>query len=287
MFESLKRSFRKNQGDPIIVVSGLPRSGTSMLMKMLDAGGIEIMTDSERVADIDNPKGYFEYERVKDLEKETDKSYVREGRGKVLKVISNPTIAYILLILGMAGLYFELSTPGAILPGVLGGICLILAFYAFQTLPINFAGLLLIILGVMFFIAELYAASHGILAAGGIVALLLGSLMLIDSPAPFLQISLSAIIGVTMATAGFFFFVIAAAIRAHRRQPVTGHEGLIGQRGVVKTPLKPEGQISLRGELWKATCDETVKPGGQVEVTGISGLTLQVKKLPSEAHGKG
>ncbi|MEE8509747.1 MAG: nodulation protein NfeD [candidate division NC10 bacterium] len=208
-------------------------------------------------------------------------------RDKVLKVISNPTIAYILLILGMAGLYFELSTPGAILPGVLGGICLILAFYAFQTLPINFAGLLLIILGVTFFIAELYAASHGILAAGGIVALLLGSLMLIDSPAPFLQISLSAIIGVTMATAGFFFFVIGAAIRAHRRQPVTGHEGLIGQRGVVKTPLKPEGQISLRGELWKATCDETVKPGGQVEVTGISGLTLQVKKLPSEAHGKG
>jgi len=88
MFESLKRAFRKKQGDPIVVVSGLPRSGTSMLMNMLDAGGMEIMTDSERVADIDNPKGYFEYERVKDLEKETDKSYVREGRGKVLKVIS-------------------------------------------------------------------------------------------------------------------------------------------------------------------------------------------------------
>ncbi len=88
MFESLKRSLRKNQGDPIIVVSGLPRSGTSMLMKMLEAGGMEVMTDSERVADIDNPKGYFEYERIKDLEKETDKSYVREGRGKVLKVIS-------------------------------------------------------------------------------------------------------------------------------------------------------------------------------------------------------
>ncbi len=182
-------------------------------------------------------------------------------RDRILKVISNPTIAYILLILGMAGLYFELSTPGAILPGVLGGICLILAFWAFQTLPINYAGLLLIILGVLLFIAELQVASHGVLTVGGIVAMLLGSLMLIDSPAPFLQISLSAIIGVTAATTGFFLLVVGAAIRAHRRQPVTGHEGLIGQIGIVKTPLKPEGQIFLRGELWRATSAEPLKPG--------------------------
>lgn len=205
-------------------------------------------------------------------------------RDKILKVISDPTIAYILLILGMAGLYFELSNPGAILPGVLGGICLILAFWAFQTLPINFAGLLLIILGVLLFIAELQVVSHGVLTVGGIVALLLGSLMLIDSPAPFLQISLSAIIGVTAATAGFFLLIIGAALRAHRRQPVTGHEGLIGQIGVVKTPLRPEGQIFVRGEIWKATSEEPVKPGGQVEVTGISGLTLKVKKLSPEGQ---
>lgn len=208
-------------------------------------------------------------------------------RDKILQVISNPTVAYILLILGMAGLYFELSTPGAILPGVLGGICLILAFWAFQTLPINFAGLLLIILGVLLFIAELQVVSHGVLTAGGIIAMLLGSLMLIDSPAPFLQISLSAIIGVTAATTGFFVLVIGAAIRAHRRQPVTGHEGLIGQIGVVKTPLRPEGQIFVRGELWKATSEEPVKPGGQVEVTGISGLTLKVKKLSPGGQGTG
>ncbi|MFQ5960691.1 MAG: nodulation protein NfeD, partial [Candidatus Methylomirabilales bacterium] len=208
-------------------------------------------------------------------------------RDKILQVISNPTIAYILLILGMAGLYFELSNPGAILPGVLGGICLILAFWAFQTLPINFAGLLLIILGVLLFIAELQVVSHGVLTAGGIIAMLLGSLMLIDSPAPFLQISLSAIIGVTAATTGFFLLVIGAAIRAHRRQPVTGHEGLIGQIGVVKTPLRPEGQIFVRGEIWKATSEEPVKPGGQVEVTGISGLTLKVKKLSPGVQGTG
>ncbi|MFQ5880838.1 MAG: nodulation protein NfeD [Candidatus Methylomirabilales bacterium] len=208
-------------------------------------------------------------------------------RDKVLSVISNPTIAYILLILGMAGLYFELSNPGAILPGVLGGISLILAFYALQTLPINYAGLLLILLGLLLFIAELQVVSHGILTAGGIVAMFLGSLMLIDSPAPFLQISLSAIIGVTAATAGFFLLIIGAAIRAHRRQPVTGREGLIGQIGVVKTPLKPDGQISVRGEIWKATCEEAVRPGGRVEVTGIDGLTLKVRKIPPEGRETG
>ncbi len=208
-------------------------------------------------------------------------------RDRILNVITNPTIAYMLLLLGMAGLYFELSNPGAILPGVLGGISLILAFYAFQTLPINFAGLLLIVLGVLLFILELQVASHGLLTAGGIVAMLLGSLMLIDSPAPFLQISLSAIIGVTAATAAFFILIIGAAIRAHRRQPTTGREGLIGLTAVAKTPLKPDGQIFVRGELWNATCEEAVEAGGKVEVTGVNGLTLSVKKLPQEARKTG
>ena len=201
-------------------------------------------------------------------------------RDKILSVISNPTIAYILLILGMAGLYFELSTPGAVLPGVLGGICLILAFYAFQTLPINYAGLLLIILGVILFIAEVKVVSHGILTIGGIAALILGSLMLIDSPAPFLQISLSAILGVTAATTAFFVFAIGAVFRAHRRQPATGREGLVGQAGVARTCLNPDGLIFIRGEIWNATCAEGVEPGEQVQVTSVAGLKLKVKKLP-------
>jgi membrane-bound serine protease (ClpP class) len=201
-------------------------------------------------------------------------------RDKVLSVISNPTIAYILLILGMAGLYFELSNPGAILPGVLGGICLILAFYAFQTLPINYAGLLLIILGVILFIAEVKVVSHGILTIGGIAAMILGSLMLIDSPAPFLQISLSAILGVTAATTAFFVFAVGAVFRAHRRQPATGREGLVGQVGVARTRLNPDGLIFIRGEIWNATCAEGAEPGEQVEVTSVAGLKLKVKKLP-------
>jgi membrane-bound serine protease (ClpP class) len=201
-------------------------------------------------------------------------------RDKVLSVISNPTIAYILLILGMAGMYFELSTPGAILPGVLGGICLILAFYAFQTLPINYAGLLLIILGVILFIAEVTVVSHGILTIGGMTAMILGSLMLIDSPAPFLQISLSAILGVTAATTAFFVFAIGAVFRAHRRQPATGREGLVGQAGVARTRLNPDGLIFIRGEIWNATCVEGAEPGEQVQVTSVAGLKLKVKKLP-------
>ncbi len=201
-------------------------------------------------------------------------------RDKILSVISNPTIAYMLLILGMAGLYFELSTPGAILPGVLGGICLILAFYAFQTLPINYAGLLLIILGVILFIAEVKVVSNGILTIGGIAALILGSLMLIDSPAPFLQISLSAILGVTAATTAFFVFAIGAVFRAHRRQPATGREGLVGQAGVARTRLNPDGLIFIRGEIWNAICAEGVEPGEQVQVTSVAGLKLKVKKLP-------
>ncbi len=200
-------------------------------------------------------------------------------RDKVLSVISNPTIAYILLILGMAGLYFELSTPGAILPGVLGGICLILAFYAFHTLPINYAGLLLIILGLILFIAEVKVVSHGILTIGGIVAMILGSLMLIDSPAPFLQISLSAILGVTAATTAFFVFAIGAVFRAHRRQPATGREGLLGQAGVARTRLTPDGLIFIRGEIWNATCEEGVEPGERVQVTEVTGLKVKVKKI--------
>jgi len=199
-------------------------------------------------------------------------------RDKVLKVISDPTIAYMLLMLGLAGLYFEFSTPGAILPGVLGGICLILAFYAFQTLPINYAGLLLILLAVILFIAEVKVTSHGILAIGGIAAMILGSIMLIRSPAPFMRISLPAILITTAATAAFFTFLVTMALRAQRQKTTTGAEGLIGQIGTVRTPLEPEGSILVGGELWSAQCEEGAEPGDKVRVRGLKGLMLFVSK---------
>jgi len=205
---------------------------------------------------------------------------------KVLKVISDPTIAYLLMMLGLAGLYFELSTPGAILPGILGGICLILAFYAFQTLPINYAGLLLILLAIVLFIAEVKVASHGLLAAGGITAMILGSLMLIKSSEPFMRISLAAILATTGATAAFFIFMVTMALKTQRQKTTTGVEGLIGQVGTARTPLRPEGRIFVGGELWSARCEEGAETGDKVRVQAVKGLMLMVGKEAAvvEAH---
>jgi membrane-bound serine protease (ClpP class) len=198
-------------------------------------------------------------------------------REKVLRIITDPTIAYLLLILGLAGLYFEFSTPGAILPGILGGISLILALYAFQQLPINYAGVLLILLAIVMFIAEIKVISHGVLTLGGIAAMILGSMMLIDTTsAPYLRISLGAILATAAATAGFFLFVVGAGVKALHSKTATGQEGLVGVVGVVRTRLAPRGQIFLRGELWNAECEQAIEPGESVRVAGVDGLTLRV-----------
>jgi membrane-bound serine protease (ClpP class) len=197
-------------------------------------------------------------------------------REKILRIVTDPTIAYLLLLLGLAGLYFEFSTPGAILPGVLGGICLILALYAFQQLPINYAGVLLILLAIVMFIAEIKVISHGILTLGGIAALIMGSMMLIDSPVPGMRIPLTAILLTTGATAGFFLFVVGAGIKALQRKTTTGSEGIIGEVGVVRSRLAPRGQVFLCGELWNAESEEPVEAGDSVRVTKVEGLTLKV-----------
>ena len=206
-------------------------------------------------------------------------------REKILKIITDPTIAYLLLILGLAGLYFEFSTPGAILPGVLGGIALILALYAFQQLPINYAGVLLILLAIVMFIAEIKIVSHGVLTIGGIAAMVLGSLMLIDAPAPYMRISIWAILGTAAGTAMFFLFVVGAGVKALRRKTTTGMEGLIGNIGVVRTRLAPRGQVFLCGELWNAESEGEVETGASVRVTGMDGLTLRVVEVQRAAAG--
>jgi membrane-bound serine protease (ClpP class) len=192
--------------------------------------------------------------------------------------LSDPNIAYILMMLGIYGLIFELSNPGAILPGVVGGICLILAFYAFQTLPINYAGLLLILLGIILFVAEIKVPSYGMLTVGGIVSMALGSLMLVKTDIPYMRISYLVIIPSVMATALFFALVIGMAWRAHRHQPMTGMEGLIGLTGVAKTDISPHGQILLQGELWEADSTDRIQAGEDVEVTGIDGLKLHIRR---------
>ena len=177
-------------------------------------------------------------------------------RYRVLDTLSNPNIAYILMMLGFYGLFFELSNPGVIFPGVFGAICLILAFFALQTLPVNYAGVLLILLAIVLFIAEIKVISYGVLPLGGVVALLLGSLMLIESPDPALRVSWYVIVPMVATTAGFFLFAVSFALRAQMRQPTTGQEGLIGKRVKVMSPIKPEGKVFVHGEYWNAESEE-------------------------------
>ncbi|MBI5956344.1 MAG: nodulation protein NfeD [Chloroflexi bacterium] len=195
-----------------------------------------------------------------------------------LDLISNPNIAYILMVLGVNGLIFELSNPGAILPGVVGGICLLLAFYALGTLPINYAGLALIIFAFVLFIVEVKAPTHGLLTTGGIIAMFLGSLLLISSTAPYFTISRELIAAVVGLTAAFFVFVVGAALRAQRRRVTTGREGLVGQVGVAQAALAPSGPILIDGELWEATSlSGRIEPGQRVRVIEVDGLRLKVK----------
>lgn len=208
---------------------------------------------------------------------------VREEGGlrlKILAFITDPNVAYMLMLLGFYGLFFELSNPGAILPGIVGGICLILAFYSFQTLPVNYAGFLLILLAVGLFILEVKVISHGLLAIGGIVAMTIGSLMLFETPGSLIRLSLWVVMPAVAATALFFVVVVRLVIRAARRQPTTGAEGLIGVEGVAHTDInKDEGMVLLHGELWSAYTDGLIRCGERVVVGSVSGLRLQVRRL--------
>jgi membrane-bound serine protease (ClpP class) len=208
------------------------------------------------------------------------KTFMMSFRDRLLDIISNPNIALILFILGFYGLLFELWSPGAILPGVVGGICIILAFFASQMLPINYAGVALILLGVILFIAEIKITSYGMLSVAGVISLLLGSIMFIDSPAEFLKISfVKVILPVVLFSAAFFLLALTLVVRAHRRRPTTGKEGLVGGRGVAKTDLKPEGVVEIRGELWNAVAEETIKAGEKIQVKEMEGMKVKVIKI--------
>jgi membrane-bound serine protease (ClpP class) len=200
-------------------------------------------------------------------------------RHKILNLISNPNIAYMLMLLGFYGLFFELTNPGSIFPGVTGGICLILAFYAFQTLPVNYAGLLLIILAIILFILEVKIISHGVLTIGGLIAMIIGSLMLFESPAPFMKLSLYIILPAAIITALFFTLTFGLAYKAYKKKPVTGSEGLIGEKGVANADItKDGGMVLLHGERWAAYSDEPVLKGESIIVEAVSGLKIKVKK---------
>jgi membrane-bound serine protease (ClpP class) len=208
--------------------------------------------------------------------------YIEMGAtDKILDFISNPNIAYILLLLGLFGILFEFFNPGAILPGVVGVISLILAFYAMQALAINYAGLALIIFALVLFILEIKIVSHGILAVGGIVSLLLGSIMLFraGSSLDMVALSTSIIISATIITSALFLFAIGMGLKAQRLKPATGAEILIGELGESFQDLNPTGQVRVNGDVWNAeSISGLINKGEKIKVTGIKGLTLLVEK---------
>ncbi|KPV39298.1 serine protease [Thiohalorhabdus denitrificans] len=204
-------------------------------------------------------------------------------RIRLLQILANPNVAYILMLIGIYGLIFELASPGGIVPGVLGGISLLLALYAFQALPVNYAGLALMGLGILFFIAEALVPSFGALGIGGLIAFVLGSIMLMDTDTPALEVAWPVIITAAVITGGFMLTVATMAARSHHRQSVSGTGHLIGRTARAIDDLDPEGWVRFEGERWQARAAEPVAAGEDVRITAVKGLTLEVTKLDS-AH---
>jgi membrane-bound serine protease (ClpP class) len=204
-------------------------------------------------------------------------------RDRILKTLADPNIAYLLIMLGLAGLYFELTNPGSILPGVVGATSLILAFYSFQALPVNYAGLLLILAGLILFVLEIKVTSFGMLTVGGLACLTLGSVMLFKkTPEEFVRVSYEVMIPVLAAVGLFFVVVTTLVVRAHRTKPAGGFQGLVGRRGTVKHWSDGRGKVFVHGEWWSADGEDGLNAGDAVVVTGADGLRLKVKK--SEAR---
>jgi membrane-bound serine protease (ClpP class) len=200
-------------------------------------------------------------------------------RDKFLALITDPNIAYILMMVGMLGIFFELQNPGVVLPGVIGGISLILAFFAFQSLPINWAGVLLILFGVSLLIAEIKIASHGVLTIGGVVAMVLGSFMLYEAPELGFRVSWTVILPTVGAMAGLIGWAVSAGVRAMLKPSLTGPESMVGRLAVARSALGPEGQVQVDGEIWRAVADGGAIPAGEkVRVTAVDGLTLRVSR---------
>jgi membrane-bound serine protease (ClpP class) len=198
---------------------------------------------------------------------------------RLLDLLSDPNLGLILMTIAIYGIIFELSNPGAILPGVIGAIALVLALASFAILQVNVAGLALIALSVVFFIADIKVPGHGVLTVGGILAFLLGALLLTEHQAPFLRVSLQLAVFIAILTGAFFLYAVGAGIRAQRGRARMGQESLIGQEGVARTDLAPEGTVHVAGEMWTARADDGQIPAGErVEVVAVDGLHLRVRR---------
>lgn len=206
----------------------------------------------------------------------TKKMGTRQG---ILALISSPNIAYILLLIGLAGLYFEFSTPGAILPGVIGGISLLLAFFGLSTLPVNYTGVLLILFSIILFIAEIKIMSHGMLTVGGVISLAFGSFMLFDTKEPALRISLQVLIPAVVTASAFFIVIVWLAVKAQMRKHYSGMESMAGGEGEAKTDITGEGKVFFQGEYWTAKSDHPIFKGAKVRILKVEGLNLIVEEI--------
>jgi membrane-bound serine protease (ClpP class) len=206
---------------------------------------------------------------------------------EVLSAIAHPQIAYLLLMLGTLGLTVEMWNPGAIYPGVVGGICLLLAFFAFQVLPVSYAGILLILFGLVLLILEVKITSFGLLAAGGVLSLFFGSILLIDTPLPELQIGLRVVVPVTLTLSALILFLVRLGVQAQLMKPVTGEEGMLGAPGRALTSIGPSrpGRVMTRGEIWTAGSSEPISAGDTVRVVSVQGLHLTVSPDRSAMAG--
>jgi membrane-bound serine protease (ClpP class) len=201
-------------------------------------------------------------------------------RYRLLSLLANPNVATILLMLGIYGVFFELSNPGSVLPGVVGVIFLILAFFSMQTLPMNLAGLMLVVVGLVLFLLETHITSFGLLTLAGVAATVLGAIMLFDSPIPALRVSLPLILPLVILSSLLFAVAIGLSVKTLRSKPTTGREGMLGLQGRVRTALAPEGQVEVHGELWKAIGQEgEIAVGETVVVVRVEGLRLEVRKV--------
>jgi len=279
------RSLAEKRGRNVRMAEDAVRKSLSYTEKeALDGGLIDLVAGSEEeiLARLDGRaiRRFDGSERTLALAGKPSAEWPMTFRQRFLLTIANPNLAYILLMIGLLGLYFEFSHPGAILPGVLGGISLLLAVFAFQILPINYVGLALILLAVILFILEIKVQSFGMLAVGGIAAMIIGSLMLIKAPITELRPSLSYVLPVVLAMSLIVIFLLSLVFKAHRRRPMTGREGLIGETGTARTDLSPTGRVFVHGGLWEAEADGPVRAGEKVKVVEfLDGLRIRVGKV--------
>jgi membrane-bound serine protease (ClpP class) len=201
-------------------------------------------------------------------------------RQKILNALSNPNIAYLLMMLGIIGIFFEISQPGVILPGAIGAIAILLALFAFSSLPVNYVGVLLILMAIVLFILEVKVVSYGMLSIGGVVAMAFGSLMLIDSSEPYLQISRAVIAATVTVSAGFILLATGMVIRTQRRPVTSGQKGMVGEIGKAIEPIHSSGKVFVHGEYWYACSDQPISAGSEVRIIQfLDGLKLKVEAV--------